>query len=154
MTVHPQTPSSCSGSPTASSESCPSLDAARKEVLSQLGVRLCHWQYQVTAAVLQQMYVFASVATGMGKTLSFLAPVLFRPDGILVIVTPLNVLGSQMKELLEKVGISAISINAETATDENFEVISNELRLCTYLNYFRISARASLEWSSSARSKP
>ena len=78
------------------------------------------------AAVLQQRYVFASVATGMGKTLSFLAPVLFRPDGVLVIVTPLNlnVLGNQMEELLEKAGISVISIDVETATDENFKITS------------------------------
>ena len=152
--VHPQAPSSHSGSSTASSESCPTLDAVRKEVLRQLGVRICHWQYQVTAGILQQKYVFASVATGMGKTLSFLAPVLFRPDGILVIVTPLNVLGNQIEELLEKAGISAISINAETATDENFEVRSNELCRLAYLNCLRISARASLGWLSSARSKP
>ena len=146
MTVHPQAPSPRSGSSTASDENCPSLDVAREEVLSSLGMRLCHWQYQVTAGILQQKYVFASVATGMGKTLSFLAPVLFRPNGVLVIVTPLNVLGNQMEELLEKAGISAISINAETATDENYEVRSNELCPCAYLNCLRIFARANSGW--------
>lgn len=132
--VCPQAPSSCFGSSAASGESCPLLDVACKEVQSWLGKHLCYWQYKVTAEILKQNHMFATVATGMGKTLSFLVPVLFRPNGVLVIVTPLNIFGNQIEELLEKARIPAISINRETATNENYKVRFSNLYQYTYLN--------------------
>lgn len=62
----------------------------------------------------------------MGKTLTFWMPLLFRPLGILLVITPLNILGKQNVEILEKAGIDGIFILAGTATDENFWV-SNAL---------------------------
>ena len=60
--------------------------------------------------------------TGMGKTLTFWMPLLFRPDGIQIVVTPLNLLGKQNVAALERAHIPAVSINSETATPAIFHV--------------------------------
>ena len=59
----------------------------------------------------------------MGKTLTFWMPLLFRPPGsIQIVVTPLNILGKQNVESLNKAGFKAIFISADMATAENFQV--------------------------------
>jgi len=58
----------------------------------------------------------------MGKTLCFWIPLLFRMDGIQLVITPLNLLGKQNTTSLGIAGIPAIAINAETATTTNFLV--------------------------------
>lgn len=58
--------------------------------------------------------------TGSGKTLTFWMPLLFHPSGIQVIVTPLNILGTQNKKQLLDVGIEAVVISGDTASPENF----------------------------------
>ncbi|KAJ3004373.1 hypothetical protein NUW54_g4844 [Trametes sanguinea] len=63
--------------------------------------------------------------TGSGKTLTFWMPLLFRPRGIQVVITPLNILGAQTKQQLDSLGISAIAIRGETATQQNIENILN-----------------------------
>ncbi|KAG1889798.1 uncharacterized protein F5891DRAFT_900330, partial [Suillus fuscotomentosus] len=57
---------------------------------------------------------------GMGKTLGFWIPLLFRINSIQLVVTPLNLLGKQNALSLAKAGIRAIAINAETASAANF----------------------------------
>ncbi|CDO74559.1 hypothetical protein BN946_scf184632.g16 [Trametes cinnabarina] len=47
-------------------------------------------------------------------------PLLFRPDGIQIIITPLNILGEQNTAQLQRLGIRAIAISAKTATAKNF----------------------------------
>ena len=55
------------------------------------------------------------------KTLTFWMLLLFCPAGhIQVVITPLNFLGRQNMELLEKAGMKAIFIGADMATSENF----------------------------------
>ena len=61
-------------------------------------------------------------ATGSGKTLTFWMPLLFRPQGIQIVVAPLNILGTQNVRNLQKSGISAIALSGETAMPENFKV--------------------------------
>ena len=58
----------------------------------------------------------------MGKTLTFWIPLLFCPNGIQIIVTPLNQLGKQQVEDLESMGMQAIAINADTANKNNYKV--------------------------------
>ncbi|KAF7793204.1 hypothetical protein EIP86_004313 [Pleurotus ostreatoroseus] len=52
-------------------------------------------------------------------------PLLFRPGGNVVVVTPLNILGAQNKERLTKLGITAISVDAESATPKNLQDIES-----------------------------
>ena len=58
--------------------------------------------------------------TGMGKMLTFWMPLVFRPQGIQLIITPLNILGEQNKTILDRLGIETIFISATTVTKYNF----------------------------------
>ncbi|EPT00445.1 hypothetical protein FOMPIDRAFT_1088545, partial [Fomitopsis schrenkii] len=48
--------------------------------------------------------------TGSGKTLTFWMPLLFRKDGVQIVVTPLNLLGTQNVKELASYGIRACDI--------------------------------------------
>ncbi|KAF8219511.1 hypothetical protein L208DRAFT_1339590, partial [Tricholoma matsutake] len=69
----------------------------------------CLWQLQIIQSILQRKNDVVSIAgTGMGKTLVFWIPILFRPPGsVQIVVTPLNLLGSQNVSSLERAGIRA-----------------------------------------------
>jgi len=102
----------------------------RDTTLKAFDVRPCLWQIQVAEALLKgENDVICMAGTGMGKTLTFWIPLLFRSDGIQIIVTPLNLLGQQNVESLAKAGIRAIAISAETATASNLHVSSSSRRL-------------------------
>ncbi|KAI0829217.1 P-loop containing nucleoside triphosphate hydrolase protein [Trametes gibbosa] len=68
-------------------------------------------------------YVVCISGTGSGKTLRFWMPLLFQPNSIQIIITPLNVLGDQNIKQLADLDICAIAICAKTATAQNFEDI-------------------------------
>ncbi|THU81486.1 P-loop containing nucleoside triphosphate hydrolase protein, partial [Dendrothele bispora CBS 962.96] len=64
--------------------------------------------------------------TGFGKTLTFWLPLLVKTEGILIIVTPLNILGEKnAKEAMEKLGLQGLGVNvtAENANDTVFKDI-------------------------------
>ena len=96
--------------------SIPSIDDIRRKAFDVLGKRPCLWQANVCQVVLEGTRDVISIAgTGMGKTLTFWLPLLFRPDGIQIVVTPLNILGQQNVETLGKAGIQGIFLSADTA---------------------------------------
>ena len=65
----------------------------------------------------------------MGKTLTLWMQLFFFPVGyIQAVITPLNLLWKQNVELLEKAGLKAIFIGADTVTPENF-LVSNPINL-------------------------
>jgi len=66
--------------------------------------------------------IVSIAATGAGKTLTFWMPLLFREDGIQIIMSPLNILGKQNVEDLAALEISRIALSAENATPANFKV--------------------------------
>ncbi|KIM36265.1 hypothetical protein M413DRAFT_427700 [Hebeloma cylindrosporum] len=103
----------------------PSLSEIRDRTVAAFGVRPCLWQIQVVQAILRgDKNVISIAGTGMGKTLTFWMPLLFRPPGsIQVVVTPLNILGKQNVACLDKAGFKGIFISAESATPENFRAI-------------------------------
>ena len=99
------------------------LSQIRDKVQKCFGYRPCLWQIRVVQALLKNDKDVVSIAaTGSGKTLTFWMPLLFVPEAIQIVVTPLNILGNQNVETLAKVGIKAISITAQSATAENFKV--------------------------------
>jgi len=74
----------------------PSILEIRQKVIQLLGYRPCLWQIRVVEALLKHDKDIISIAaTGSGKTLTFWMPLLFRPDGIQIIITPLNILGKK-----------------------------------------------------------
>jgi superfamily II DNA/RNA helicase len=67
----------------------PSFAEIRKRTQEVLGYRPCLWQIQVVEAILKHDKDIISIAvTGAGKTLTFWMPLLFKKDGIQVIITP------------------------------------------------------------------
>lgn len=107
----------------------PPLSAFYKQasnlVENTFGYRPCLWQIRVVEALLKRDKDVVSIsATASGKTLTFWMPLLLVPDGIQIVVAPLNILGKQNVDSLAKVGIRSICISAETATEENFKVCS------------------------------
>ena len=101
----------------------PSLLEIREKVIQLLGYRPCLWQMRIVEALLRHDKDVVSVAaTGSGKTLTFWMPLLFRPEGIQIIITPLNILGKQNVDTLTALGISGIALSAENATAQNFKV--------------------------------
>lgn len=112
---------------TTTATNLPSTLQIRDRTLEVFGVRPCLWQIKVVEAILKRNRDVVSIAgTGMGKTLTFWMPLLFRPLGsIQIVVTPLNLLGKQNIEKLGKAGFKGIFISADTATAENFRVILN-----------------------------
>jgi superfamily II DNA helicase RecQ len=70
--------------------------------------------------------IVSIAATGLGKTLMFWIPLLLQPNGIQIVVAPLNILGKQCMDSLSKVGIHGICITADTATEENFWVCHHQ----------------------------
>ncbi|KAF9219082.1 hypothetical protein BS17DRAFT_789990 [Gyrodon lividus] len=103
----------------------PSIFDIRQRAEEILGVRPCLWQLKVVEALLKRdQDVLCIAGTGMGKILTFWMPLLFRPDGIQIVVTPLNMLGKQNATLLAKAGIQGIAVNSEMATPLTFQAIS------------------------------
>ena len=99
------------------------LSEIHDQVEHLLGHHPCLWQIQVVQAILKNDKDVASIAaTGLGKTLTFWMPLLFQPEGIQMVVTPLNILSKQNVNTLANVGINAISVMAETATAATFQV--------------------------------
>jgi superfamily II DNA helicase RecQ len=103
----------------------PSILEIRQRTIHLLGYRPCLWQIRVVEALLKHDKDIISIAaTGSGKTLTFWMPLLFRPDGIQIIITPLNILRKQNVDTLTTLGVSRIALHVETATTKNFKVRS------------------------------
>ncbi len=78
-------------------------------------------------ALREQHDVVAVAATGAGKTLSFWIGLLMAleegQDKLVIIVTPLSLLGKQNEDLLRVADIPAVAVDARNATEQTFKVI-------------------------------
>ncbi|KAF8995086.1 hypothetical protein BDQ17DRAFT_1251068 [Cyathus striatus] len=87
--------------------------------------RVCWYQIKVALALYSGKDVVGCAPTGAGKTLSFWIPLLMALEEghnkMSIVVTPLNLLGKQNVEMLEKAGISAISITKKNANSSTFK---------------------------------
>ncbi|KAG1723959.1 P-loop containing nucleoside triphosphate hydrolase protein [Suillus lakei] len=109
--------------PLTSSPDIPSLGQIWSVTQQKFGVRPCLWQVKVAEVLLKGDHdVLCTAGTGMGKTLCFWIPLLFR-QGIQIVITPLNMLGKQNAASLARAGIRAILISSKTATTANFAAI-------------------------------
>jgi superfamily II DNA helicase RecQ len=87
------------------------------------------FQLDVPHALYSGKNVMSVAATGAGKTLSFFTALLMAcaegKQKLVIVVTPLNILGLQTQELLEKAKIQAIALNSKTATGVAYNVRCN-----------------------------
>ncbi|KAJ6600189.1 P-loop containing nucleoside triphosphate hydrolase protein, partial [Mycena sp. CBHHK59/15] len=98
----------------------------RPKAIQHLGYQPCLWQIKVVEAILKRDGdVVCISATGSGKTLTFWLPHLFRPNGIQLVISPLNILGQKNVAQLPPMKINGITITAETATHKNFQDIKD-----------------------------
>lgn len=106
-----------------SAPAVPLLSQIRDTTQRLLHHRPCLWQCKTAEAILKgDKHVINIAATGSGKTLTFWMPLLFRPQGIQIIITPLNLLGKQNVKILDAQGIKSVAITAANATPEIFRV--------------------------------
>ena len=101
----------------------PSIQHIRDATQKNFGHVPCLWQAKVVQSILRgDKDVILIAATGSGKTLTFYMPLLFREDGIQIICTPLNVLGTLNVRYLTECGFPSINVTAENATTDTFRV--------------------------------
>ncbi|KAG2123871.1 P-loop containing nucleoside triphosphate hydrolase protein [Suillus clintonianus] len=89
------------------------------------GFTPCKWQLQSAQEQLKRNDVFTISSTGSGKTLCFWIPLLFNDNGVMILITPLNILGDKNVDETRVANIPAITLNATTATDEAYKDIAN-----------------------------
>lgn len=78
----------------------PTIEQIEQRALEFFGYRPCRWQCEVVLATLRGQDVICIAPTGAGKILTFWLPLLFRPKGTVVVITPLNILGVQNQKRL------------------------------------------------------
>ena len=100
----------------------PTLSELRSHVEEKFGIMPCIFQACSALAQLEQKDCITISPTGSGKTLTFWIPLLFNKGGITVVITALNILGDKNVAELAKLGISAVNITSDSATNELFKV--------------------------------
>ncbi|KAG2124813.1 P-loop containing nucleoside triphosphate hydrolase protein [Suillus clintonianus] len=101
----------------------PSFVNMKQTVQEKFGLSPCTWQLQAAQYQLNSKDVITISPTGSGKTLTFWIPLLFNAGGIIIIVTPLNILGEKNQKEAEALGFPAINLCKETASDQAFKDI-------------------------------
>jgi superfamily II DNA helicase RecQ len=107
----------------------PSVTDMKTIVHSKFGITPCTWQLQLALHQLERKNVFMISLTGSGKMFMFWIPLLFNDNGIILIVTPLNILGEKTHNEAKMLGFLAYNLSTENATDEAFNVGACHLNL-------------------------
>ena len=97
-------------------------EEVQKQMEAVFGFRLCLWQIRVVWAILNGDDVITIAPMGSKKSMTYWMLLLYIKHGIIVVVTPLKLLGSQFVDMLQGNGISAMSITASNTTNEMFKV--------------------------------
>src|SRR6267154_3416503 len=112
----------------------PSLVDMKQIIQEKFGLLPCTWQLQSARYQLDNKDIVTILPTGSGKTLTFWIPLLFNPGRIIIIVTPLNILGEKNQKEAEAYGFPAINLCKETATDQVFKVCNEVLLYIFFVN--------------------
>ncbi|EGO30026.1 hypothetical protein SERLADRAFT_433958 [Serpula lacrymans var. lacrymans S7.9] len=101
----------------------PSIDEISATVYSTFRFQPCPWQIRSARAQLEAKDVITISPTGSGKTLCFWIPLLFH-NRVMILITPLNILGDKNVDELKDINIPAICLKAKSATDKAFKDIA------------------------------
>jgi ATP-dependent helicase YprA (DUF1998 family) len=105
----------------------PSDDILRALVAEIFKKRACRFQMDIARFLQRKRDVIAVAATGLGKTLSFWMYLLYwkthlkkpeDPNKLIIVVTPLNILGEQNEAVLRAAGISGVAVDGENMGKE------------------------------------
>lgn len=91
----------------------------QRQVKEKLGVLPC---LCVVHKILEQDDVIIVAATGSGKSLTYWIPLLYVKRDVIILVTPLKLLGKQFVDVLARNAISAMSMTAANTSNGLFEV--------------------------------
>ena len=98
----------------------------RDLVEKRFNKRPCWYQIKVALALRAGKDVVTCAATGAGKTLSFWIALLMAiekgEDKMIIVVTPLNLLGKQNVNSLDQAGLCAIAVSSENANATVYKV--------------------------------
>jgi hypothetical protein len=90
-------------------------EVVQRLVEERTGIRPCLLQIKVVQMILAQWDGIEIAATGLGKSLPYWMALLFIKYGIVVLVTPLKLLGEQFVRVLEKNKLTAVSMTASNS---------------------------------------
>jgi superfamily II DNA helicase RecQ len=110
----------------------PFREEIRNKVIEAFNIHPCEFQITDAIAQLQRKEVVTISPTGSVKTLTFWIPLLFNDDGIIIVITALNILGAQNVIELAKLGLPAMNITGDNATSQLFTVCINLHHSCTF----------------------
>ncbi|KAF8325166.1 uncharacterized protein EI90DRAFT_2893680, partial [Cantharellus anzutake] len=89
----------------------PTEDTMRRNVADVFGKILCGFQLRAVVAQIHPRDLLLTSGTGSGKTLIYWMPsTLYNGGNILVVITPLTVLGSQQATGLSALGVRSVCI--------------------------------------------
>jgi superfamily II DNA helicase RecQ len=115
----------------------------RRLVKDKFGKVACWWQVQIALGLYERRDIIGVAPTGSGKTLTFWLPTLMalddgHQDKISFVVTPLNLLGKQNVQQLERAGIHAIAVSGDNSNNKTFDVCGSTLYYGLHSHYCRI----------------
>ncbi|CAE6445209.1 unnamed protein product [Rhizoctonia solani] len=104
----------------------PSAEVIKNKTSSTFNKTPCQFQIRVCDHQLRRQHSVLISPTGSGKSLSFLMPFIWETSGICLLICPIQLLGNQHAShpALEQLGIEAINLTAETASDRVFKDIA------------------------------
>jgi superfamily II DNA helicase RecQ len=100
------------------------LETIRSSTYAIFNLHPCKFQVQACDLQLRGNDLFLVAPTGCGKSLTFLMPFMWQKEGVAILVSPLQLLGSQHAShpALHALGVKAINLTSETASDKAFKV--------------------------------
>ncbi|KAF8335503.1 P-loop containing nucleoside triphosphate hydrolase protein [Amanita rubescens] len=105
------------------------VNDVRELTMKKLGKRPCWLQIQSALALYSGKDVITCAATGFGKTLTFWIPLLMAMeegyDKLSIVVTPLNLLGKQNVEILNKAKLSAVAVDGTSMSTKIIQEIGD-----------------------------
>jgi hypothetical protein len=110
------------------------------ETWRRTGVVPYKYQLELTLALDSGRDVFCVAGTSSGKSLVFVMIAFIRPNGMIWIVSPLNVIENQIERSYKRYGLSAVSVNASTLAPQLLQVRSPRIH-AGFLSRHRRTAR-------------
>ena len=101
----------------------PSLDVIQEAIKECFGFYPCTWRLKAALTQLEWNDLLTLAPMGSEKTLTFWIPLLFNGDEIIIVVTPLIVLGEKNVNELLLVSIPAINLTKSLVLHETFKIL-------------------------------